>query len=334
MGDFKGTKLSLRERQVLKELDIDARQSISGIGEKLNISKQAVNYHIEKMIKKGYIKEFLTYFDTNKLGYTFYNVLVKLKYMSKEDKNRILKGLKKIANVVWVSTFTGEWQLIVSILAKNVGEFSMYLEEALSVLKGGMLDYTFFIVISASQLGYKKIHSKAKAKHHSVVGHSKISEEESVGLSKNDLKILKIIANNARMSIVDMAKKTRMTIEKARYSLKKLEREKVIQGYKPLINVGKLGHLWHIMFLRLKSCPAEEKERMIDFLKSLPEVCYVVRGVGSCNLMIDFHTESVEEFEKMKDVVSKEFNKIIAYERSVLVTEEHKCTYFPGSLRN
>ena len=50
--------------------------------------------------------------------------------------------------------------------------------------------------------------------------------------------------------------------------------------------------------------------------------------------MIDFHTESVEEFEKMKDVVSKEFNKIIAYERSVLVTEEHKCTYFPGSLES
>ena len=123
-----------------------------------------------------------------------------------------------------------------------------------------------------------------------------------------------------------------MTIEKARYSLKKLEREKVIQGHKPLINVSKLGHLWHIMFLRLKSCPAEEKEKMISFLKSMPEVCYVVRGVGSCNLMIDFHTESVDEFEKMKDKISKGFNRIIAYERSVLVTEEHKCTYFPGSM--
>ena len=71
---------------------------------------------------------------------------------------------------------------------------------------------------------------------------------------------------------------------------------------------------------------------MIGFLKNMPEVCYVVHGVGSCNLMIDFHTESVDEFEKMKDIISKEFNKIIAYERSVLVTEEYKCTYFPGSL--
>ena len=206
------------------------------------------------------------------------------------------------------------------------------MDEVLTVLKGGMLDYSFFIVISASQLGYKKIHSKAKDKHGSNVNHSKISEEETIDLSENDLKILKILANNARMSIVDMAKNTKMTIEKARYSLKKLERIRVIQGYKPLVDVSKLGHLWHIVFLRLKASSEEERQRMITFLKGMHEVCYVVRCVGNCNLMIDFHTKTVEEFEKVKDKISKEFNKIIAYERTVRVTEEHKCTYFPGSL--
>ncbi len=333
MKDFKGTKLCQRERQVLKELDIDARQSATSIGNKLGISKQAVNYNLENMIKRGYIKEFITYFDTNKLGYTFYSILVKLKYMSKENKCKIVKGLEKIPNVVWCCSFTGEWQLIVSILAKNVGEFSRYLEEVLSVLKGGMLDYTFFIVLSASQLGYKKIHTKVKGKDQIKIEQSKVSEKEKIDLSSNDIKIAKILANNARMSIVDLAKNTKLSVRQARHSLKKLEKEKVTQGYKPLVNVSKLGHLWHVMFLRLKSCPIEEKEKMIDFLKSMPEVCYVVRGVGNCNLMVEFHTEDVEEFEKVKDRISIEFNKLIAYERSVLVTEEHKCTYFPGSLK-
>jgi len=331
MEDLRGTKLHQKERQILKELDVNARQSVTSISNNLKISKPSINYNVDNMIKKGYIKEFITYFDTNKLGYTFYNILVKLKYMPKKDKGVIIKGLSKIPNVVWYCSLTGEWQLIVSVLAKNVGEFSGYLEDVLSVLKGGMLDYTFFIVLSASQLGYKKIHSKANGKHQPI-DHSKISEEEPIELTKNDRKILGILANNARMTIVDMAKKTKMSVKNATYSFKKMEKEKIIQGYKPLINVSKLGHLWHIMFLRLKSCPAEEKEKMISFLKNMPEVCYVVRGVGSCNLMIDFHTESVDEFEKMKDKISKEFNKIIAYERSVLVTEEHKCTYFPGSL--
>ena len=67
--------------------------------------------------------------------------------MSRADSQRIIGGLKKIPNVVWVSSFTGEWQLVVSILAKDVGEFSMFLEQVLSSLKGKLLDYNFFIVI-------------------------------------------------------------------------------------------------------------------------------------------------------------------------------------------
>ena len=331
MKNFEGSVLSSTEKRVLKELDIDARQGLSSIAGKLKISKQAVNYHIEGMIKRGFIKEFITYFDTNKLGYTFYNIVIKLKYTTKEDMEKIVEKLKGISNVVWISSLRGEWQMILSILAKDVGEFSFYLEEVLSSLKGKLLDYSFFIVISASQLGYKKIHSSAKGEHnyHANVGHKDLAV-----LSNNDLKVLRTIANNAKMSIVDIAKKTRLTIEKARYSLKKLEKEKVIQGYKPLVDVAKLGYIWHVMFLRLKSSSEEEKEKMINYLKSFPEVFYVVRGVGNCNLMVEFQTKSQDEFEKVKDKFSNEFSKMIADEKTVQLIEEHKCTYFPGSLGN
>ena len=331
MKNFEGSVLSSTEKRVLKELDIDARQGLSSIAGKLKISKQAVNYHIEGMIKRGFIKEFITYFDTNKLGYTFYNIVIKLKYTTKEDMEKIVEKLKGISNVVWISSLRGEWQMILSILAKDVGEFSFYLEEVLSSLKGKLLDYSFFIVISASQLGYKKIHSSAKGEHnyHANVGHKDLAV-----LSNNDLKVLRTIANNAKMSIVDIAKKTRLTIEKARYSLKKLEKEKVIQGYKPLVDVAKLGYIWHVMFLRLKSSSEVEKEKMINYLKSFPEVFYVVRGVGNCNLMVEFQTKSQDEFEKVKDKFSNEFSKMIADEKTVQLIEEHKCTYFPGSLGN
>ncbi|MBT6820102.1 Lrp/AsnC family transcriptional regulator [archaeon] len=329
MKDFAESNLSLRERKVLKELDVNARQGISSIGSKLKISKQAVNYHIEKMIRKGFIKEFITYFDTNKLGYTFYNIVIKLKYTTKEDRKKIVDKLKGISNVVWVASFRGEYQMIVSILAKDVGEFSFYLEEVLHSLKGKLLDYNFFIVISASQLGYKKIHSGTKSKYNydAMIGHKDLAR-----LSGNDLKVLKIIANNAKMSIVDIAKRTGLTIEKARYSLKKMEKEKIIQGYKPLVDVAKWGYLWHVMFLRLKSSSAAEKEKMISFLKSFPEVFYVVRGVGNCNLMVEFQTKTLDEFERVKDKVSNEFSGLIADEKTVQLIEEHKCTYFPGSL--
>ena len=329
MKDIEESNLSWKERKILKELDINARQSASAIGNKLKMSKQVVNYHIDNMVKKGFIKEFITYIDTQKLGYTFYNIVIKLKYTTKKDKEKIVNKLKAIPNVVWLSSFRGEWQMIVSILVKDVGEFSMFLEQVLNSLKGKLLDYNFFIVISASQLGYKKIHSGAKGGYNY---HAKVGHKDLANLSNNDLKVLKLLANNAKMSTVDIAKRTKLTLEKVRYSLKKLEREKVVQGYKPLVNISKLGFFWNIMFLRLKSSSEKQKEEMISFLKSLPEIFYVVRGVGNCNLMIEFQTKTQDEFEKVKDVVSTKFSNIIADEKTVQLTEEHKCTYFPGSL--
>ena len=117
-----------------------------------------------------------------------------------------------------------------------------------------------------------------------------------------------------------------------RYALKKLEKNEVIQGYKPLLNLSKLGYLWHLMFLRLKSSPEKQKQELISYLKGLPQVFYVVRGVGNCNLTIEFQTKNLDELEKVKDMIATKFSNLIADEKTVQLTEEHKCTYFPASL--
>ena len=45
-------------------------------------------------------------------------------------------------------------------------------------------------------------------------------------------------------------------------------------------------------------------------------------------------TKTLDELEEIKDKISNEFSKIIAYEKTVQVVDEYKCTYFPGSLGN
>jgi Lrp/AsnC family transcriptional regulator, leucine-responsive regulatory protein len=301
MRDLDKSDLTNKEVKILKELDINARQSASAIGKKLRMSKQVVNYHIDNMIKRGLIKEFITYVDTQKLGYTFYNILIKLKYMTNQEKEKIVNRLKAIANVSWLSSFQGEWQMIVCILAKDVGEFSMYLDEVLTSLKGKLLDYNFFIVISASQLGYKKIHSMSKGSYNYL---AKISTRNPSYLPVNDLKVLKVIANNARLSTVDIARKARLTIEKVRYSLKNLEKDKVIQAYKPLLNVFKLGYLWNVMFIRLKSSDEKEKVQWEERLKH--------RLTAQMSIQIQFfpYTLTAEEFHTFKPLLLQQLPQL------------------------
>ena len=48
--------------------------------------------------------------------------------------------------------------------------------------------------------------------------------------------------------------------------------------------------------------------------------------------MVEFQAKTSDEFEKVKDKASNRFSGIIADEKTAQLTEEHKCTYFPGSL--
>jgi hypothetical protein len=80
-----------------------------------------------------------------------------------------------------------------------------------------------------------------------------------VDLSKKRLRSKIHLPIMARMTIVDLAKSTGMTMRKLVFP-KKLEREKSYRDINRELTFHTRSSL-HSMFLRLKSCPAEEKER-------------------------------------------------------------------------
>ena len=57
-------KLDLKDRKILYELDINSRQSFRSIGRKVGLSKDIVASRIKKLIDKGIIIRFFTYYDT------------------------------------------------------------------------------------------------------------------------------------------------------------------------------------------------------------------------------------------------------------------------------
>ena len=59
-------------------------------------------------------------------------------------------------------------------------------------------------------------------------------------LSKKDKQVLKELDINSRQSISQIAKKTHINKETVNYTIKKLEKDEIIQGYFSLVNYFKL----------------------------------------------------------------------------------------------
>jgi DNA-binding Lrp family transcriptional regulator len=60
-------------------------------------------------------------------------------------------------------------------------------------------------------------------------------------LDAADVEILKLLANNARMSAMELSRKTGLTQRQVLYRIKELERERIIMGYTTSLNLEVIG---------------------------------------------------------------------------------------------
>ncbi|MBU3940599.1 MAG: Lrp/AsnC family transcriptional regulator, partial [Nanoarchaeota archaeon] len=144
-----------------------------------------------------------------------------------------------------------------------------------------------------------------------------------------DKKILKVISQNARMSIVDISKKIKKPVHITNYHLKRLIKAKIIEGFKPKININKLGYQWHLLLLQLQNLSEQRKKQFIEFCKQNKKIYYITNTIGNYNVMLDLHVKSSEEFKEVLLELKDKFSDIIKLYESMVIFDEYKIDYVP-----
>ena len=217
--------MDVKDLKILAELDKNARESNNQIGKKVGLSKEVVKYRIDNLIKQGIIIRFHTVIDYFKLGIVKYKLYLRLN-ADKEKIDEIANYFFKHKNTEWVATCTGRWDLIIGFLVHNVNEFD---DEVMTLMN----KYSRFIqekaVTATLYLAHHEREFLKKNKEISkAVYHTSKDKQEKI--DKIDDEILKIIANNARIPLVDIAEKLRKTPRIIQYHLRELEKKGIIQG--------------------------------------------------------------------------------------------------------
>ncbi len=70
--------MDLKDKRILYQLDLNARQTNTQIAKKVGLSKDVVNYRIKSLEKEGIITGYYTIIDTSKVGYFSFRVYLKL----------------------------------------------------------------------------------------------------------------------------------------------------------------------------------------------------------------------------------------------------------------
>lgn len=321
--------LDNKDRQILFLLSKNCRLTDSKIGKLTRMSKQAVGYRIRKLAREGILTKFVTIIDPEMFGYTFYNVYLELDSRSKERDSKLLEKFLAEKSTTWIVEGFGKWDYIVCVLAKDVREFHNILTNIFHICGDSLLDHATFTVVEAHAYPYKFLFQDLKLDYTpSYLGR----KTDRMRLDRDDMKILQYISNDARARIMDVAAKTDLDPKKVAYRIKTMQQMGYIAAFTIQMDVSKLGYGWHYVFFKLKYANESNEKEFLKYIKSLPWVFYVIKGVGNYNLTLELHARDLEHYHQIISDIKERYKDLIKKMWAFQILKEHKCDFFPANI--
>lgn len=316
-------KLDLKDKKILTILDEDARLSNSQIAKRVGLSKPAVEYRLRRFEKNNVVFRYYAVIDFTKLGYFHYKLYFKFQDATLEDELKIIDYWKKENNSIWVAQIRGRWDLAVSVLAKANFEFG-------ETVSRFMDQYANFVLEKDVLLTeYSPIYAREYLTETKPTEWVYGKPTEIYELDEADKKILKELSNNARINIVDIAKKTNLTRDIINYRLKKLTKEKLIVQYRCYPNLHNLGINHYKIIFRTKNLDEKAEKKIKEYVLLHKKATQLLKLIGSWDIEIEFETENEDELYTILNEFRKEFSNIIRDFDILRITETYKYDYFP-----
>lgn len=316
-----------KDRKILVELDKNARQTDSEIAKKVRVSKQVANYRIQKLLERKIINDFYTIVNVGKLGLNSYYVFIQLEKINKKQEEALLEKLNSLHYIGWLVSGTGRWDIVFLLYADSISNFDKLLTETVSICGEHLHECTFTTLITAEHISYKFL-----SKNSELNSVKQTEKSNIMMLKESDALILEYLSHDARASVLDISRKTKIPAHVVKYHIKNLVKNKIIEGFKPKINVSILGYQWHLLLIQFQKTTEERKKQFTNFCKQNQRIYYVTNTIGSYNLMLDIHVKTTEEFKEVLLDLKEKFSDIIKLYESIIIFNEYKISYFPKEL--
>lgn len=311
------------DRKILYALDTNCRQSNAKIAKQLKISKDIVNYRIKKLEEKSIIEGYRTVINTCKLGYWTFRIYLKLQNTTKEIEQKITHDLKNDNDIWWLGRNSGWNDIVFAFWTKSHRKFYNFWISFLKKYRRYIQEEKVSTFVEYVLFRRTYLLGKGDDKKTSDI----IFIGEPIKYDKIDWKILALLAGNARMPLLEIAQKIKLTPMAAKHRIKNLEKKGVIQGYKPIINFGKFGYNYYKVDMVLED--VSKIKAMQTYCEMHPHIVYIDRTIGGSDLEFDLEVKSLAHFLEIMESFTEKFKDAIRNYQYFALYKVHKVLYFP-----
>lgn len=322
-------RLNKGELKLLAELENDARQPLSQIAKKLNISQQLLSYRLQCLKKRGVLFGFYTMIYFTMFGYTRYRTMVRLSNISKQKYKEIISYLMHHSNVQWIVECGGRWDLIINFMAKNIIQFDGFLTNFKNNFPKQIQNYDVLIGVEILELGrdyFTKI--KRESKVLSYFGR----KYKPIKYDKTDLKILDLISENARMNSVEISDKIGVTPNTVILRIKNMKEKGLIHAFRPLIHLENTPYSTYKAPIKFQNLTKQKEDEMINYLKKNINIVAINKLIGQWDFEFEFEVDSKEAMLELTRNFRDKFKDVIKEFEIIPLFHDFRYNFFPRDM--
>jgi len=315
-------KLDLTDRKILAELDKNCRIHNSVLAKKVHKSRETVKYRIHQLQNKGIIEKFITSINPNKLGYYMFKVYLKLENIP-DEREKFFEELKQNKDIYWMGISDGVFDCVFAISSRSATEYYEKINFLLSKWEHLIVSKILGTSVDTRQYN-KKFFTNETDGQIVVFGGDVVNNH----IDELEYKILDILANDARIALTELARRTKSTIEIVRGRIRKLEEKQIILGYRISVDFNKLGLEFFKAIIYFRKLSKEDENSLFEWMRQHPNSLYYIRSLAPWEVEFEFAVENYQRFNEIINDLRKRFPHVIRnYEHLIMIHEEWMPAY-------
>ena len=308
------------DSKILQMLDWNGRIPLTRLARQLRASKEVVAYRVNKLQESGVIRRYYPVLDMCKLGYFTSRIMFDLEELNEKEEQAFVEFLDKEigAGLIFRMDYPYRWGIFA--WTKSVYDVENIIVRIKGFLGSKVLGYNYSLICTFRQYPKDYIFGK---KYHDL--YRSLEPTASVAYDKEDYRILKELAANARASTAEISRETGIPQTTISQKIKAMERKKIIIGYRAELDFIKLGFTNWFLHIYL-----DKNDNMKDIEKwanGNPHVVWLQKIIGMCDIEIEVEMKNRTELEKLLQELRQRFKNI---RKIVFFSQEYrKLTFLP-----
>lgn len=316
-------KLDKKDTKLLVKLSEDSRIPLTKLAKQIRLSRDGADYKLKRLAEKGIIIKIIPTIDLKYFGFFTYHVFMGISTHDKERKSILIKTLCEHANTKYVLEYSDTWDLEWAFVASSIQEFDAIISEISRKFSDVILEKEKLAIIK----GFKSIHLPEELyKKADMKCKLQAPKIKPVSVDKYDLQILNILAQNARESTYQIAKKTKLSSDTVSYRLKKMITGGVVRQFTILPNLTLMGYNLSTFCINVKTFDNKEEKKLAQYINHHPYIIRAVKVFGDWDIMFHIVSPDASHFHQTVKEIQNIFTDVLIRHQIWIAYKEH-CIY-------